>query len=303
MTPAERVPENGAEAEAKPENQPISLKEFFEAMPPGSSRVVENALQARAGFQGRYLLEDVVLDLYCDTPDKCGGVRSFRKITSDEDIRQQEYQHSVHVRFQCQNCQRKIKLYSLLVHYNNKICTITKLAEVPDFGPPTPSKVIKIVGPEKDYYLKGRRCENQGLGIGAFGYYRRVVEHEKNRIIDEIIRAAKKINAPEEMLDRLEAAKAEVQFTTAIDKVKPAVPEALLISGQNPLTLLHSALSQGMHAETDEDCLELATSIRLVLADLAERTTAVLKDSAELDKALSRLMQWKAKKNAQPETK
>jgi len=101
------------------------------------------------------------------------------------------------------------------------------------------------------------------------------------------------------MLESLEAAKMETQFTTAIDKIKPAVPEALLISGQNPLTLLHSALSQGLHAETDEECLELAISIRVVLTDLAERSTAVLKDSAELDQALSRLMQWKSKKSQQ----
>ena len=99
------------------------------------------------------------------------------------------------------------------------------------------------------------------------------------------------------MVEALEAAKAETQFTTAIDKVKPAVPEALLISGRNPLTLLHSALSQGMHAETDEECLELASSIRILLSELAERTTAVLKDSAELDKAVSRLMARKNKKS------
>ena len=201
------------------------------------------------------------------------------------------------MRFCCRNCEKSIKLYSLLVHLSSAGCTLWKLAEVPDFGPPTPAKVIKIVGPEKDYYLKGRRCENQGLGIGAFGYYRRVIETQKNRIIDEIIRAAKKIEAPKEMVEALEAAKAETQFTTAIDKVKPAVPEALLISGRNPLTLLHSALSQGMHAETDEECLELASSIRIVLSELAERTTAVLKDSAELDKAVSRLMAWKTKKS------
>lgn len=130
--------------------------------------------------------------------------------------------------------------------------------------------------------------------LGTIGVLLKI---KKNRILDEVIRAAKKIDASKEMLGRLEAAKKETQFTKAIDDVKPAVPEALLISGHNPLTLLHSALSQGLHAETDEECLELATNIRVVLTELAERTTLVLRDSAELDEAISRLMAWKSKKS------
>ena len=42
---------------------------------------------------------------------------------------------------------------------------------------------MKLVGPDRDDFLKGRRCENQGLGVGAFIYYRRVVENQKNRIL------------------------------------------------------------------------------------------------------------------------
>ncbi len=288
----------------EPEPQLITLKEFLEDTPPGHKEIfVKDGLVQRLNSSPPiYDIRAIDLDLYCTTPIKCEGIRSFQKVMSGENITEGQSHRSVHIRFQCRNCLKTIKLYSLLVRLWEGTFRIWKLAEVPDFGPPTPAKVIKIIGPEKDYYLKGRRCENQGLGIGAFGYYRRVVENQKNRIIDEIIRAAKKIEAPKEMLQRLEDAKTETQFTKAIDNVKPGVPEALLISGRNPLTLLHSALSQGLHAETDEECLELATSIRVVLEDLTEHTTSVLKDSAELSRALSRLMLWKGKK-AQPEEK
>lgn len=173
---------------------------------------------------------------------------------------------------------------------------IEKLAERPDFGGPTPASVFNLIGPERDYYLKGRRCENRGLGIGAFAYYRRAVENQKHRILDEIIRAAKRIEAPAEMIADLEAAKTETQFSTAIERVKHGVPQALLVSGRNPLTLLHSALSEGLHAQTDEQCLELATSIRLVLNDLAERLGSVMKDQADLDAAVNKLLLAKLKK-------
>jgi hypothetical protein len=69
------------------------------------------------------------------------------------------------------------------------------------------------------------------------------------------------------------------------------MPESLLIQGHhNPLTLLHSALSKGLHAETDAACLEMAQSIRLVLAELAERLSAALKNDVELNAAVSRLL-------------
>ena len=59
---------------------------------------------------------------------------------------------------------------------------------------------------------------------------------------------------------------------------------------RTPLTLLHPALSEGIHAKTDEECLELATSIRVVLIELAERIAAALKEEAELKSAVSRLI-------------
>ena len=70
---------------------------------------------------------------------------------------------------------------------------------------------------------------------------------------------SKKIGASPDMLADLEAAKNETQFSKAIDAVKHGIPQALLINGHNPLTLPHSALSEGLHEQTDEVCLERAT--------------------------------------------
>ncbi len=54
-----------------------------------------------------------------------------------------------------------------------------------------------------------------------------------------------------------------------------------------------SQLSEGLHAGTDKECLELATSIRVVLTELAERISQALKDEAELNQAVARLMKPK----------
>jgi hypothetical protein len=168
--------------------------------------------------------------------------------------------------------------------------TVVKYGELPAFGPPTSSKVISLIGPDRDSYLKGRQAENRGLGIGAFAYYRRVVENQKNRLLDEIIRVAERTKAPRATIELLSSAKDETQFSRAVEMVKDAIPPTMLIDGHNPLTLLHSALSQGLHAQSDEECLALAGSIRVVLEELAERASTALKDHAELRTALGRLM-------------
>ena len=194
------------------------------------------------------------------------------------------------------NCQKTVKSFSLASTANNEkneTGECFKFGEFPTYGPPIASKLMKMIGPDRDEFLKGRRCENQGLGIGAFIYYRRVVENQKDRILGEIIKVSTKLGASKENLQILQDAITETQFKKALNMVKGVIPESLLINGHNPITLLHSALSEGVHALSDEDCLELAGSVRIVLGELSERLSQALKDDAELTKALSSLMSKK----------
>jgi hypothetical protein len=139
-------------------------------------------------------------------------------------------------------------------------------------------------------FLQGRRAELRGLGIGAFAYYRRVVENQKGRLISEIGKVAAKLSPNAQLGNRFDKAAKETQFSAAIDAVRGAIPSVLLIDGHNPLTLLYTALSEGIHENSDERCLELANSIRVVLTELADRISQALKDEAELQKAVSTLL-------------
>jgi hypothetical protein len=69
------------------------------------------------------------------------------------------------------------------------------------------------------------------------------------------------------------------------------------VLSHNPLTLLHNALSEGLHELTDEECLTLARSIRVVLVELAERISTALKEEAQLKSAVSQLLNRKPKQN------
>ena len=45
---------------------------------------------------------------------------------------------------------------------------------------------LKLLGEDRFYYRRDRECEVAGYGIGALGYYRRVVEDVIARLLEEL---------------------------------------------------------------------------------------------------------------------
>ncbi|MCH7827203.1 MAG: hypothetical protein IIC75_04395 [Bacteroidetes bacterium] len=267
-----------------------NLTKFLTESPPSTKtniQIEDAILRATNWFQ--IVIPDI--KLYCNN-ESCLGERYF-KCNNRFEFYIDRWTNS-HLEFKCKNCSENIKVYSIAVNaYDETQINIIKIGEWPAFGPHTPAKLISLIGPDRDEFLKGRKSESQNLGIGAFTYYRRVVENQKNRIIDEMIKALQNNNSAKEVIQKFEVAKSETQFSKAIDAVKEAFPEMLLINGHNPLTILHSALSEGIHNHNDEECLEYAKSIRIVLSELAERLSQLSKNHSELQKAITNLFKKK----------
>jgi len=278
----------------KKEN-PKPLKEFFETALPGRLVPVEFPSDQDYTITSSKTLRVKLpfLKLYC--PDSCNGMRLSEPSDLMYPIRGRWSQHFV--RYRCRNCGEATKIYAVQSRVDtNYDFNVRKVGEYPLLGPPTPARVITLVGKEKDYFLKGRRAELQGLGIGAFAYYRRVIENQKDRIFDEIIRVCERLKSDKELINELAIAKTETQFSRAVQAVKHGIPEVLFINGQNPLTLLHSALSQGLHEQTDDACLELATSIRVILTKFVERVAPALKDEKNLEAVVKQLIRARGPK-------
>jgi hypothetical protein len=287
------------EAEIKPKSEPpeISFAEFLETVPPSQMRNINDLTASKQTPQGTiyYPLSTPELLLHCNESNVCSGVRIFRFnggrsgppiIPSD----QFKYEYLPYL---CSNCRQSTKVFSVAARRHTDgsesgLCH--KFGEFPAYGPLTSSRLITLIGPDRELFLKGRQSESQGLGIGAFAYYRRVVENQKDRILGNILKLATKISASTRIIAAIQSAIDEKQFSKAVDSIKDAIPQSLLIDGHNPITLLHSALSDGLHAKDDERCLEIAHDIRVVLAELSERLAAALKDEKELGDAVSRLL-------------
>ncbi len=272
---------------------PASWEDFLQTHPPGSTVTVTGAI-GRDQY-GRLYAEAPELQMFCPE-DTCNAYMFFANEEGFGIVSQGEWKYG-YMRYVCRNCRQREKTFSLAFKANSEtLAKVYKFGELPHFGPPVPPRMLRLIQPDRELFLSGRRCENQGLGIGAFTYYRRVVENQWSRLVAEIIKVAKAINAPAPMITALEQSGTEQQFSKAVKDVKDAIPPVLLINGQNPLLLLHAALSQGVHDLPDEECLTLATSIRVVLVELAEKLGQALKDEKELTDAVSKLLQARGKK-------
>lgn len=274
-----------------------TMSTFLENTPPNKSAYISDLADWENTSAYPYLqarLRKPDLNLHCST-GSCNRVMTFRFVVSQSapEVLGVNNWYYLFISYLCSNCQKERKVFSLaaMVQEFGKLQGICyKIGEIPPYGPTVSAKLISLIGPDREIFLQGHRCENQGFGIGAFAYYRRVVENQKNRILERILKVAKKLGTTQDTIDKLNAAIKETQFKRALDMAKDVIPDKLLINNQNPILALHRVLSGGVHEFSDERCLELAKDVRMVLGALSERLSFVLKEDAEVENALSNLM-------------
>ena len=161
--------------------------------------------------------------------------------------------------YTCASC--KDYKQSYLIYFDPKLQFVMKAGQYPSWAILVDRGLADVLGAYKDTYQKGLICEAQGYGIGAYAYYRRIVEQIIDSLldtIDELIDGDRR-----EIYDRALAETKKVgSATEKIALVKDLLPSSLRPERMNPLGILYDALSAGIHAKTDEECLELACSIR-----------------------------------------
>ncbi len=277
------------------EKMKITLKEMLENKSVGYYENVQNVL---VNGSQRYSTKEKIwiaypdLELYCTN---CKGKRSFVRemypyTLSDPEI-EYDYPYAFMIDYLCSNCKTEIKYFAIRIWQIEKSenADVYKLGEYPPNVDSLPTKLITIFGKCKDLVIKAKYCENHGLGLGAITYYRRIVENQKNKLIDSLYKAMIQINPDPDLLVKFEKAKLETQFSTSIELIKDFIPEELYIGGHNPLKLLYKSMSIGIHNLSDEKCLEIGKDIRIVLCELVKKINEVLKGRNELAKAVKSL--------------
>lgn len=184
--------------------------------------------------------------------------------------------------YECASCGRGMRHYLILVEQETvpmgefgpakrtASAVIMKVGQYPPIDISGDPAISSRLGAEAEYLKKGLVCESQGYGIGAFAYYRRIVE----RLIDGLLEDIASLIDEEDRTrydDALQRVRKSHVAAEKIEIVVPLLPAVLRPGGANPLSLLHTALSKGVHELSDEECLDRAVVLRDTLTYLVHQ--------------------------------
>jgi hypothetical protein len=206
------------------------------------------------------------INMHCET---CHSIQTFN-MTNDywefyEYVNVPAGGTKVRLLYQCQACKKFTRQFQIYISPN--LDYIYKFGQYPEWEIKLDKNLENILGRHSKTFRKGLVCESQGYGIGAFAYFRRIIEEIIDELLDSISDLIDTENK-ERYLAALEATKKTRVTQEKIDLVKDLLPSILKPNGMNPLGVLHSELSEGLHAATDESCLENASHIKGILTFL-----------------------------------
>jgi hypothetical protein len=141
---------------------------------------------------------------------------------------------------------------------------------------------------DKDFYGKALKNLKYGHGIGAYAYFRRIIENEIHRIVKRI----SAINLPDsnKIIEALEQYKEKHQMSRLIEEITPYLPKSLKDDqSNNILKLLYDQSSTALHELSEEDCLEKAGYIDTLFSYLVKKLNEEQYEIDEIKKAIKGL--------------
>lgn len=293
-------------------SSPVPWQKFLEEYPPGKMAVVSGLFIEQRFQQFPPQFKRPELKLFCSS-NACQRRQYFEEIGDFSEVKLDDDLHlrCIFLSYRCKNCESTLKNFAVAYCYrsNASPSLAYKFGELPAFSVSVSPRLIELIRPNEELFKAGCDSENQGMGIGAFAYYRRVVNNQKDRIIDKIIEVIEETEEPNiagELKTKLEKAK-KVWFTQGVKEIQSGLPTSLFVSFKrsnenNPLLILHQAASEGLHIKSDEECLAAARSMREMMLFLAERLQEIVKDHSRWRDAAKSLMKFKHTKTKKSES-
>lgn len=196
------------------------------------------------------------------------------------------------LKYLCQSC--KLFVREFLIHIDEDLKFIYKAGQYPAWEIESDRDFEKLLGKHSTIFKKGLVCESQGYGIAAFSYYRRIVDDIIDEMLDLILNIIDAQNL-EEYKIALNKTKATKVTQDKIELVKHLLPTILRPNGLNPLDILHSELSEGLHSQSDEKCLETSIHIREILTFMVNQILITNKSALNFTHSMKELINKKQK--------
>ncbi|MFC4818125.1 hypothetical protein [Flavobacterium sp. GCM10023249] len=129
-----------------------------------------------------------------------------------------------------------------------------------------------------NWYFKACKCIQDNYGIGAFAYFRRIIEKELLTIVKEI----SDLDPTNLKIKKLcEEYNSTNQVFSIYENIFEFLPKSLQSLGINPIKTLYNQTSEGLHSLDDKECLSRAESIdvilRFVIKKINEEQSEILK--------------------------
>ncbi len=140
---------------------------------------------------------------------------------------------------------------------------------------------------DQDLYKKALMNLSTGYGIGAFAYFRRIIENEIYRIVENISNF--QYEDSEQVRKAILKHKADHNISKLIHELNNFLPPTLKSLGNNPIKILWEKTSAGIHGLTEEECLQQATDIDKILTFTIKKIKEESSDIREVRAALSSL--------------
>ena len=180
-----------------------------------------------------------------------------------------EFEFTQHYTGECQFC-KKNKIHFLINGFterdkeDNKRFYIRKVGQLPAPEINLDSNLESFLSEEdKGFYKKALMNLQYGYGIGAFSYFRRIVQNEIESIANKLADGNSENKGS--ILKAIEDYKQNKVMKNLINDITKYLPKRILDIGDNPLLVLYGQLSDGIHNLSEEECIERSKAIDVLL--------------------------------------
>lgn len=153
-----------------------------------------------------------------------------------------------------------------------------KVGQVPPWTKRIDKTFAKALGNDAELYRRALDCISRAYGLGACAYLRRVVEHQIDPILRLILQVSEAAGADESELNEVRRTIEGKNFDEKAKLAYRVAPSSLIVEGTNPIKIIYSHFSAGVHTLDEEAALhvaaEIATALEYVVIELNRQKSA-----------------------------
>lgn len=202
-----------------------------------------------------------------------------------------------HFKGVCSSCKEFAMELLLLIYTEEKlkvngpepnIFYLKKLGQYPPYEKDPPKEILDYLKIEdQNFYKKALMNVSTGYGIGAFSYFRRIIENEILKLIEDISDLDNEDSAT--IKNALSEYSSNHRMSTLIEALNDHLPSSLKSLGTNPIKVLYEESSIAIHSLSEDECLDKAELIDTILRFTIKKIREESKDIREVKKALKSL--------------